>query len=53
MIMKQKITFILALYLIGGLRRIAVEVSTFADFKACSRGGGVCLWLLLTWKMLH
>ena len=50
--MKQKITFILCLLLIGGLRLNAVEVSTFADFKAAVEAG-VMLWLLLTWQMLH
>lgn len=38
--MKQKITFILCLLLIGGLRLNAVEVSTFADFKAAVEAGG-------------
>lgn len=40
MIMKQKITFILCLLLIGGLRLNAVEVSTFADFKTAVEAGG-------------
>lgn len=38
--MKQKITFILCLLLIGGLRLNAVEVSTFADFKTAVEAGG-------------
>ena len=42
--MKQKITFILCLLLIGGLRLNAVEVSTFADFKAAVEAGGCLLY---------
>lgn len=38
--MKQKITFILCLLLIGGLRLNAVEVSTIADFKTAVEAGG-------------